>query len=257
MYSNEPYWYDQPRSQELDRLTHLVLVDGRLVDTWSEPVEGTRWQQHAERFDRELRRAQEPPPAPEYERALQWLDNVCGGRAAVAALDAEPLVEDGLDLPEVPDRSDRERLEDAAALLDAVAERWFDTETSFALRRALLRVWTDDPGFTRSARSASHLAGGVCWAVGKANGQFGQRGGVTMSQVQGTLGLGSSITDAGQKVRAVLCGLRSWPGPSGAGTWYAAPRLEALGHADLLTATTRAQLIRIRDQAFAAASAIT
>ena len=63
MYDTYPYAhpYEDPRSSDLDRLTHLVLVDGRLVDVWSEPVSGTRWQEPAERFDRELRR---PEPEP-------------------------------------------------------------------------------------------------------------------------------------------------------------------------------------------------
>jgi hypothetical protein len=40
----EPAWDHVGRDEpaELDRLTHLVLVDGRLVETWSEPVTGTR-----------------------------------------------------------------------------------------------------------------------------------------------------------------------------------------------------------------------
>ena len=56
---DDSYPYDDPRhyvTPDPDRLTHLVLVDGRLVDVWSEPVAGTRWQEHAERFDRQLER---------------------------------------------------------------------------------------------------------------------------------------------------------------------------------------------------------
>ncbi len=143
---------------------------------------------------------------PPYERVLQWLDGVCGGRAAVTSLDSEPLTEDRLDLPEVPDRPDGERLEDAAALLDAVSERWFDAETSFAFRSALLRLRADDPWCVRTARSAAHLAGGVCWTVGKANDLFPARGGVTMSQVQGTLGLGAALSSHGQTPRGSIGG---------------------------------------------------
>jgi hypothetical protein len=179
---------------------------------------------------------------------LRWLDEVCGGRAAVTSLDAEPLVEDGLDLPEVLAPSGRERLEEAAALLDVVSERWFDAETSFAFRRALLRVWADDPTCVRSARTAGQLAGGVCWSVGKANDLFQGRG-VTMSQVQGTLGTGVALSSHGQKVRSALLGLRVWPWPDAYTYGYDLPRLERLGHADPLTSTTRAQLVRIRDRA--------
>src|SRR5262245_13108067 len=91
-------WFDEPPSGGLDRLTHLVLVDGRLVEVWSEPVTGTRWQHHADRFDRERRPPSPPPPRssapvrPEHELVLTWLDAVVGGRERLLALDAGPPV---------------------------------------------------------------------------------------------------------------------------------------------------------------------
>jgi hypothetical protein len=83
MYDTYPHDFpdhSQGRS-DLDRLTHLVLVDGRLVEVWSEPVTGTRWQEHADRFDRELHRPEPEPVVATHERALRWLDDVCGGRS--------------------------------------------------------------------------------------------------------------------------------------------------------------------------------
>ena len=93
----------------LDRLTHLVLVDGRLVDLWTESARGTRWESFADRFDAERRPVQvSPPDPPAYERALAWLRTLVGGAEALAALDDAPLVSapglggslpDGLPLP--------------------------------------------------------------------------------------------------------------------------------------------------------------
>src|SRR5689334_16023716 len=119
-YESFGHAFDPGGAHGLDRLTHLVLVDGRLVEAWSEPVSGTRWQVHADRFESE-RRPAEPPPPPPWQRALDWLGEVCGGPQAVAALDARPAeaAEDG-DLPTDVDARARERLEATADLLGAV-----------------------------------------------------------------------------------------------------------------------------------------
>lgn len=246
---SEPWGWDGPAPEPVDRLTHLVLVDGRLVETWTGPVEGTRWQRHADRFDRELQRP-EPVPPP-WQQVLDWLADLCGGPAAVAALGAEPL-DDAVDLPaDTPDARSRGRLEATAELLDAVAERWFDDETAVALRRALLRVWDDDPDTVLLARSAAHLAGGLCWAVGKANGCFRPQGELTMARVQESLALRSAISGYGTTVERALRGFRPvptvrWRRPLGV------PDLLPLGVPGLLTSTTRERLVRLRDRALAA-----
>jgi hypothetical protein len=254
----DPPWPDHaPGVDPALRLTHLVLVDGRLVDVWSEPVEETRWQHHAARFDRERGPVPEPPPPP-WQRALDWLADVCGGSAAVAALDADPLDDDDLALPDVPDRHQLARLEATADLLDAVAGRLLDAEAGCALRRALLRVWAEEAEVVLRPTTAGHVAGGVCWAVGKANGWFRPQGDLAMGRVQEALALGSSPSGSGQRVRSALRGFRDLPA---AGWRYGVPGvpgvpdLEALGHADLLVSTTRARLVRLRDRAVAARDA--
>lgn len=249
-------WYDDPwrtpvglGDPHLDRLTHLVLVDGRLVDTWSEPVDGTRWAHHAERFDRELRRpAPPPPPPPPHEQALAWLAAVAG---PPGALTTEPLTGDGLDLPDTPPGPQGDRLAAVADLLDAVAVRCFDTETSHALRAALLELWRADPGVVTESRSAAHVAGGTCWVVGRANQLFRPQGTVTMGRVQDALALSTSLATAGAPVRAALWGLRS-PAPDRPPT---APDLLAVGRPGLLLGATRARLVRLRDRAEAARDA--
>lgn len=249
---HDPYEVD-----ELDRLTHLVLVDGRLVATWSEPVTGTRWQRYADRFDRELARPVGGPPPPPYQQVLDWLAEVCGGAAPVRALTADPLDDDGIDLPtETPDEPSRSRLEATAELLDAVAARWFDAEVSFALRRALLCLWSAEPETVRRARTAAHLAGGICWAVGKANGLYRPQGDITMARVQESLALSSPLSGYGTAVQRALRGfmpLTSFP----LGRPGGVPDLMALGHVQVLTSPTRARLVRLRDRALAAEAAAT
>ncbi|GAA2139407.1 hypothetical protein GCM10009844_08170 [Nocardioides koreensis] len=240
----------------LDRLTHLVLVDGRLVDTWSEPVTGTRWQVHADRFDRELARPEpSPPPPPPWQRVLDWLASVCGGAGAVAALTVEPLTDDGCDLPtETPDAASRSRLEATAELLDAVAARCFDPEMATAFRRALLRLWAEEPEVVRHARTAAHLAGGICWAVGKANGSYRPQGDVRMGRVQEALALSSAISGYGSTVRRALVGFRDLDNPR----WWrpeGIPNLEPLGRPELLSSPTRERLVRLRGRAVAAREA--
>lgn len=137
-YEPDPYPYRDYdggvgplRSDPGERLRLVAYVDGRLVETWTEPVEGSPWTEVARRFDQERERPAPPPPAPTYERVLAWLDDVCGGRDAVLALEPGPL-EDQPDLPEVESPQARSRLSAVAELLDAVAARRFDPEAGIA-----------------------------------------------------------------------------------------------------------------------------
>jgi hypothetical protein len=244
-----------PNTPALDRLTHLVLVDGRLVDVWSEPVHGTSWEHHARRHDAE-RRPPEPPPVPPHERALQWLDAQCGGRAAVLALDDSPRCRAPRerDVSGVEVEAHRARLTESLVLLDHVAARFFDEEVGTALGRALLRVWAEDASVITGARSSAVVAGGVCWAVGKANGLFLPGAGVSTTRVRDALDHPGNLSTCGQRIRTSLVGLHAWPGLERHHTWApGAPDLQALGHADLLVATTRRDLVRLRDRALAAA----
>ena len=253
MYDTHPYDFRHEGlgRSDLDRLTHLVLVDGRLVDVWSEPVAGTRWQEYAERFDRELRRPEPEPHVPTHERALRWLDDVCGGREAVLALHGEPLDDDGRDLPDAPTRQAQSRLAAVAELLDAVGQRWFDAETSHALRSALLTVWEREPEVVLDAATAAHVAGGICWAVGKANALFRPQGELTMGRVKEALALHATISTYGKVVQRALVGYRD---STSQGWWRPddLPDLLALGHPDLLLGSVRRRLVRVRDRALEA-----
>ena len=235
-----------------DRVTHLVFVDGRLVDTWHEPAAGTEWEAYA------VRPVPPPPPPPRppmHEQVLDWLADVCGGSAAVETLTGAPLTDDAIDLPvEYDDHPGRERMEATAELLDAVAGQWFDAESSYAFRHALLALWRDDPETVTRAASAAHLAGGICWAVGKANGLFNPVGTLRVGRVQEALALRSPVSGYGGAVAIALRGFRGhtldrWGRPPGV------PDLRPLGRSELLLGATRARLARIRDRAQEAARA--
>lgn len=193
-----------------------------------------------ERLEQELAQ----PRMKEYDRALQWLQAVCGGPAAVRTLDAAPLA-GPVPLPE------DERVVEVAGLLRTVADDFFDTEMQVAFLRGLARVWAVDPGLVTAPVSAAYVAAGVAWAVGEANGVVGADRRVTSSRLKYALETPGSPATYARPIRRALGGLwewhidRGWPAP-------ALPALAVLGHTDLLTARTRVQLIRVRDHALAA-----
>jgi hypothetical protein len=240
----------------VDRLRLVAYVDGRLVDTWTEPVRGSRWAHLADQFDRERERLAPPPPVPTCERVLRWLDDVCGGRDVVLGLTDAALVEDGLDLPDVEDAKARSRLSAVAELLDAAALRCLDVETSFALRSALLKVWRLEPEVVLEAATAAHAAGGIAWAVAKANALLHPQGALTQGRLRDSLALTTSPSACGKTVQRALVGYRER-----ASDWSdrppELPDLLLLGHPDLLLGSTRSRLIRVRDRALQAQAAMT
>ena len=243
----EPYWTDSGWLR--NRLSHFVLLDGRLVDTWSEPVEGTRWQHVAEEFDRENRRPAAPPSPPSrqpHESALDWLDSLVGGRIALEALTDEPLpTPTPLRVDDLP-LAARHRVEAVSRALGVLTEL-FDAETGRALKTVLATLWDEDRDVVLGAKSAAQVAGGICWLVGRANDQFGKDK-VAQQTVQKKLGLKTTISSFGATVHRARRGLqptyveRPWPQRD----------LLATGRAGFLTSTTRRRLIRLRDQAVAA-----
>lgn len=247
-------WFvpDDTRDPLSERVVHLVFVGGRLVDSWQERASETRWAGYVERPVMPAP-PPPPPPPPVHVQVLDWLAEVCGGPEAVATLDTAPLTRPAPLPPDVPDRSSEELLTAVGELLDGVAEVWFDEETSAAFRRALHGVWTEDPLVARRSGSPAILAGGICWAVGKANGLFHPLGTRRVGRVQEHFGLPSGLSGKGNEVALALRGFRGrslerWGRP------YGVPDLLVTGRTDLLLAATREQLIRVRDRATAAAA---
>src|ERR1700712_4809321 len=94
-FDDYPY-YDRPRQKHPDRedrLRHVIYLDGRLIDTWTEPVEATAYHSWAIELDAASLPTPEPEPAcpAPHEAVLNWLDGVVGGRTALVALDGSPL----------------------------------------------------------------------------------------------------------------------------------------------------------------------
>lgn len=193
-----------------------------------------------ERLEQELAR----PPRKEYEQALDWLAAACGGPAGVRALDTRPLA-GPVPLPE------DQRVREVAGLLDAVAGQLFDAETGWAFRRGLARVWEVDPGLVTAPVVPAYVAAGVAWAVGEANGSVGASRRVTSGRLKYALELSGSPATYARPIRAALRGPWEWHPDPGRG----APAMSTLGHLDLLTSRTRAQLVRVREHALAAREA--
>jgi len=206
---------------------------------------------------RTLERFERVPDRPPHERALAWLDAVCGGRDAVLGLTTQPLTE-----PEMPTGTggDQARVVATADLLDAVAARLFDEEAGAAFLAALSLMWREDPVAVRRLRTPAMLAAGLVWAVGEANELVGE-GRVTSRQVKDALAVGRYPASYAEPVRTALRGMWRWDHDdwdvSGwrYDPWRPQPApspLSALGHAGLLVSATRGRLIRVRDRALAA-----
>ena len=99
------------------------------------------------------------------------------------------------------------------------------------------------------AVTAAHVAGGVCWAVGKANGLFRPQGERTMGRVKEALALHTTIGTYGKVVQRALVGYREIPRG-----WRPAelPDLLPLGHPTLLLGEVRRRLVRVRERALEA-----
>jgi hypothetical protein len=236
----DPYPYDEPfaPARDRERLRHLVFLDGRLIDTWTEPVETTVYQSIADELDREKsvpHYPQEPLPPP-YERVLTWLDAAVGGRIALLALDDDPL-------HEVPPTED-----DVTRVLERVARELFDTEFLQAARNALETVRRTDPALLEEA-AAPDVAAGLCWLLGRANGLVGARTSVTQKVLKRALWLSSSPTRRSPRIKTCLRGLVAEPGPRPP----ECPDLLELGNPTYLTSPTRHRLIVLRDRALATA----
>ena len=179
---------------------------------------------------------------------LEWLEAVVGGSAALRQLVDGPVAE-----PEPMPETDtvvQRRVEETDLLLRDVAADLVNDDFGRALRQGLRRVWADERDHLLRPRSPALLAAGVCWVVGKANGVFGSSGVVTQARVAEALGV-AALTAAGQPLRRVL-----------ADCWHSeparpdmAPDLLLLGRPELLTASTRRLLLRLRDRATAARDA--
>ncbi|WP_374454461.1 hypothetical protein [Nocardioides sp.] len=227
------------------RVSHLVFLDGRLVDAWTESHHDTRWAGLARELDAERRPqvVHSPPPPPRHAQVLAWLDGIVGGREALVALAPDPrvpLLRDVLD--PVADEPWLVVDELAGDVCDAL----LTPDLEAPLRRCLLLL-RDRAPWLAERTAPDRIAAGVVWLVGKANAAIGPAGPVTQGTVATHLGV-SSLTPHGNAVAGHLRRVgwtapRPWPRDH--------PDLYATGRPELLSAGVVADLVLMRDEALA------
>lgn len=246
-YYDGHLWHDPAdRLTDVGRLSHLVFVDGRLVDAWSERVEGSAYDDVARRHDEDRRPqvVQNPPPLPRHVQVLHWLDCIAGGREELLSMTASPVA-----LPRLRDHLDPVVDEPwlvADELLGDLREALLPSDLAAPLRECLLLARQRLPELAERMTPA-RLAGGIAWVVGKANAAIGPEGPVTQVRIADHLGT-TTLNACGTQVlghvrRLGWVSARPWE--------LGAPALTAVGRVELLSATVRRDLVELRDRALA------
>ena len=233
-------------------VAYVVLVDGRVVDTWQEPLQDSPWRNDP-RVDRSRRAwREEPRPAAEprpWVDTVRWLEHVVGGSDALSALTTDPLPDEEFELPElaVGDGDVVARFRRVVAHLDGIADAFFDAELRTAFRRALAAV---GPQLFRNGPSVdpAHTAAAIGWTLIRANGLKPPVGPLTQKELTSRLGLSSFPASRAHAVSRML----GIPQPPWVRRPLGAMDLEVLARADLLTSRTRREISSLRDAATAA-----
>lgn len=252
----EPYYDDlwthqRQRLSERGRLSHLVFVDGRLVDAWSEDVRGSTYEEVAREYDAERRPqvVQSAPPPPPHVQALRWLDSVAGSRAELLAMSASPVA-----VPRLP--TDLDPVADELwlvtdELLTDLRETLLTPDLAAPLRACLLLARDRVPELA-GRLTPSRLAAGIAWVVGKANAAIGPEGPVTQVRISDHLGV-TSLNACGTQVLGHVQRL-DWPVTQ---PWRSdCPRLLVTGRVELLSAAVRRDLVDLRDRSLAEQAAV-
>lgn len=241
--------YPPPRERTV---AYVVLVDGRVVDTWHEPLQQSPWlgDPRVDKVERLWRREAlvEQEAAP-WRDTVAWLEHLVGGPEALDGLTTDALPDEEFSLPTVAvgDGDVVARFRSAVEALDHLADACFGAEMRTAFRRALAAVGPELLG-GRLPDDPLQVAGAVCWAVGRANGAMGPLGRVTQKAVCEHVGL-KVFPAAKGRIVARLLGSAQPP-------WVSRPRalpdLEPLSRTDLLTSRVRRDIVALRDAALAA-----
>ena len=204
-----PYPDEPPMPERRRRLHTLVFLDGRLVDCDVARVEGTKYESLARDFDRERQPPEPEVQKPAWERELEDLDAIVGGRVALLALDAEPLAE----RPELP-----EECAGVAELVEKAAIPTYDGELRIAILNGLAELWRADPARV-SKESPALLALALTWVVAKANGRTGPGSGITQKQLTRAFWAKGFSSDLAHRVTAAIRGYQP-SAPTSAAYYY-------------------------------------
>ncbi|RYB93748.1 hypothetical protein EUA93_04875 [Nocardioides oleivorans] len=238
-------WGEPPLLAGGGRVSHLVFLDGRLVDAWTDDPSDTPYDALARQYDAERtpQVVRSPPPPPRHQQVLAWLDGIAGGREALLALapdPAKPLLREVLD----PVADEPWLVVDE--LVADVCEELLSPDLEAPLRRCLLLLHAKAPWLPERL-APDRVAAGIVWLVGKANAAIGPAGPVTQVSIASRLGVSSLGTHGG-----AVCGhVRRVGWPSSRPWPHAYPELYATGRAELLTASVVDDLVLMRDQALA------
>ncbi|MCD6640990.1 MAG: hypothetical protein LT071_13885 [Nocardioides sp.] len=219
------------------RLVVQAWVDGRLVESRTGSVSGTRWQRWADEFD-DAARPRHPvaPPTPPHVAVLDWLDRVVGGRAALLALTDDP--------GPAPAEAGGDLAVEVGHHLERVCATFFDDDLRAACQRALLALGSERERLT-AGLTTNEVAAALLWNVGRANHAF--TGGVTQQAVQRELWTRKQLSACGRRLQQHLAGVSI----SQAHRPHQCPPLEPYANPDLLTPATRRLVMLWRDAALA------
>ncbi|WP_062460877.1 hypothetical protein [Demequina soli] len=218
---------DASTSKEVADEIHTVLAERRELSMW-EDEEADPWLRGAAAREAETRR-----------RARLAVH--VGGPDVLEALDAEPLPDEEFVWDGIAEDI-RDRVGEHLALLDEVADEHLDVEHRTAMRRFLARVAIADPRIFRRPSSVLRGATGVAFAVCEANDTIASfRQGANGKVLAGWFGVDGGASDRAEAMRrAIGAPIVFRP------TYLRTPR--ALGSADLLVSTRRAEIVAERDR---------
>lgn len=205
-------WPDAP---DLGDLTHLVLIDGHVVDSTRHPVAGSGYECAA----MELGLPRRPPRPPvqrvvhqsPHEPMLDWLERVVGGPQALADIDGEPLRAPPQPAVAALPAHEHALAQQVDERLAVAASNWLVGDEMLHATRGLLdraaavgmiRAWRD--------LSPEHVAAAVVHCSARANALTGRGAPFTVAHFLRDLG-STSAPSARSTSLAVAVGGSQWP----------------------------------------------
>lgn len=226
----------------LKRLLEADLAAGEeRAEDWAEAcgsaggfAGGEGWPGYPYGDDPGLVDSQGNPISFELHRAVELV----GGEEALAALDAEPLPDEELQLDRVSEDI-LGRVQETTRLCDEAADALFDQEIRTACRRVIAQTAAEEPGVFRRKSKDVTAAAAVLWAVATVNNRMGLYSGWNGPMAKDlTAHFGTAVSYA-DRARPFL---RSFGGRD-----YQRSTDLSFATPAVLTGARRAALIRLRD----------